>query len=258
MLLAAETVTDEQPSSKQEVLVYSTDATTYHEVCNALEPEGIDARHYTALDHLLRASESHGDAILLRIAPEDDVVDFMARIRSRTRLPLVVLSAPGAHHLAVDLMELGASDYLCRDLDGSDPVAARELRARLGAALRDAAVANASPRSVIIGEVTVDLARHKVMRGNAPVVLTALERKLLEVLVENLDEVVSHERLLREAWSDDHRHHTEYLRTYMSRLRRKLGWEGDRRLGPHIRAVRGVGYGLFLSGEDRVPTLQTE
>jgi two-component system, OmpR family, KDP operon response regulator KdpE len=94
------------------------------------------------------------------------------------------------------------------------------------------------------GNVEVDLSRHAVSRSGAPVHLTALEFRLLALLLANAGKVMTHRKLLAEVWGPGHTEDGHYLRIYVGRLRQKL--EDDPSLPRHFRTEVGVGYRFIL------------
>ena len=120
-----------------------------------------------------------------------------------------------------------------------------ELQARTRALLRRlrSASGQAEPR-VRFGEVTVDLARRQVLRADVPVHLTAIEFRLLVVMLSNAGKVLTHRHLLREIWGPAYSDSTHYLRVYVGRLRQKL--EVDPAQPRHFVTEIGVGYRFQL------------
>jgi len=96
-----------------------------------------------------------------------------------------------------------------------------ELVARLRAALRRSGPADALPRAQL-GDITVDLAMHRVLRGDEDIRLTPTEWHLLEVLLRNPGKLLSRNQLLTEVWGPGYADATGNLRLYMAQLRRKL------------------------------------
>jgi two-component system, OmpR family, KDP operon response regulator KdpE len=128
----------------------------------------------------------------------------------------------------------GADDYVTK------PFGARELVARLQAALRRAAPAPDEP--VLRAEgLEIDVAAHRVHRDGEEVHLTPIEFELLSVLARNRGRLMTHRSLLTEVWGSAYADDTATLRTHIANLRRKI--DGERR---YIRTDAGVGYRFAL------------
>ena len=117
-------------------------------------------------------------AIVDLVLPDGDGVEVTRRLREWSEMPILVLSAVGEEEQKVRALEAGADDYITK------PFGARELVARLQAALRRAAPAEEEPVIVVEG-LAVDLAGRVVVRDGEPVHLTPIEFELLRVLVRN-------------------------------------------------------------------------
>jgi two-component system, OmpR family, KDP operon response regulator KdpE len=155
-------------------------------------------------------------------------------LRGWTSAPIVVLSARTGEPQKVLALDAGADDYVTK------PFGMDELLARLRAALRRAAPADASP-VVTTPAFTVDLAAKTVAAANGTTVrLTPTEWHLLEVLVRNEGKLVSQRQLLQEVWGPQYETETNYLRVYIAQLRRKL--EADPSHPAHLITEPGMGY----------------
>ena len=176
-------------------------------------------------------------AILDLVLPDGDGVDVCRAIREWSEMPILVLSAVGEEEQKVRALEAGADDYITK------PFGARELVARLQAALRRAAPADEGPR-IVAGGLEVDLAGRVVLRDGAPVHLTPIEFDLLRVLVRNRGRLMTHRKLLAEVWGPEYVDDIQPLRTHIARLRAKIEPEGDSEPARHRYIVTdpGVGY----------------
>jgi two-component system KDP operon response regulator KdpE len=95
---------------------------------------------------------------------------------------------------------------------------------------------------VTAGDLKIDIARHKVMRGEAEIHLTPKEFDLLKLLAQNAGKVVTHRQLLQAVWGPAHLEDTAYLRVFIGQVRRKIDAEGD--AASLIENAAGVGYRL--------------
>jgi two-component system KDP operon response regulator KdpE len=179
------------------------------------------------------------DVVLLDLGlPDLDGLDVTRRLREWTRMPIVVLSARGTERHKVEALDAGADDYLTK------PFGFAELLARLRVALRHAARTGESPVDAKIEcrELSIDLAARRVTVAGADVKLTPIEFKLLAVLARHAGKVVTQSQLLREVWGPERAAHSDYLRVYMTHLRRELEPRDGSRWFFHTEA--GVGYRL--------------
>ena len=177
------------------------------------------------------------DAVLLDVMmPGIDGLEVCRRIREKSRIPVIMLTARGDETDRVVGLELGADDYVPK------PFSPRELLARLRAVLRRTAAGGGEP-PLVVGNVSVDLGAREVrVGGGAAVELTALEFDLLVALARRPGRVVPREVLLEEAGRGDVTVSDRTVDVHVSHLRRKLG--DDPRAPRLIKTVRGVGYVL--------------
>lgn len=165
-----------------------------------------------------------------------------------SRTPIVMLTARGDEVDRVLGLEMGADDYLPK------PFSSRELAARLRAVLRRSGVeeinstVEAAPARTIlqVGEFEVDVAAHSVRRGNLPIELTALELRLLELLMSHAGSVVTREQIAQDVLGRQLLLYDRSVDTHMSNLRRKIA--GDDERNP-IKTLRGTGYMFALPAQ---------
>ncbi len=173
-------------------------------------------------------------AIVDLVLPDGDGVDVTRTLREWSEMPILVLSAVGEEDQKVRALEAGADDYITK------PFGARELVARLQAALRRAVRTGEEP-SIEVEDLEIDLAARVVRRNSEPIHLTPIEFELLRVLVRNRGRLMTHRRLLEEVWGPEYVHDVQPLRTHIARLRAKIepqGADGPR----YIVTDPGVGY----------------
>jgi two-component system, OmpR family, KDP operon response regulator KdpE len=180
-------------------------------------------------------------AIVDLVLPDGDGVELTRRLREWSEMPILVLSAVGEEEQKVRALEAGADDYITK------PFGARELVARLQAALRRTAPAEQEPKIVVEG-LEIDLAARLVRRDSQPVHLTPIEFELLRVLVRNRGRLMTHHKLLAEVWGPEYVHDIQPLRTHIARLRAKIEPEGAGGAGGprFIVTDPGVGYRFSL------------
>ena len=180
------------------------------------------------------------DALLLDLMmPRLDGLGVIRRLRGRSPVPIVVLSARGQEADKVAALDLGADDYLTK------PFGVPELLARLRAALRRAPPA----APLVAGDVAIDPGRRLVTRGGAPVRLTPVEYAVLAALAADAGRPVTHRRLAAAVWGafgptlDEQARQLQLLRVHVTHLRRKL--EADPRSPRLILTEPGLGYRLW-------------
>jgi two-component system, OmpR family, KDP operon response regulator KdpE len=177
-------------------------------------------------------------AIIDLVLPDGDGVDLTRKLREWSEMPILVLSAVGEEDQKVRALEAGADDYITK------PFGARELVARLQAALRRAARGEEEPKIVVDG-LEVDLAAHVVLREAQPVHLTPIEFELLRTLLRNRGRLMTHRALIAEVWGPQYVDDIQPLRTHIARLRAKIERE-DASAPRYIVTDPGVGYRFSL------------
>jgi two-component system response regulator CpxR len=163
--------------------------------------------------------------------------EVLRRLRSVSKIPVLLLTARGEDVDRIVGLEIGADDYLPK------PFNPRELVARIRAILRRAKpgrAADAAPEVLSVGDVDLDPATRSVLRAGQPVELTSVEFNLLEVLLREAGRVVTRERLVNAVLSRKFMPFDRSIDMHVSKVRRKLGDSEDN--GDHIKTIRGVGY----------------
>ncbi len=174
------------------------------------------------------------DLVLLDVMmPGMDGLEVLRRIRAKSRIPVIMLTARGDEADRVVGLELGADDYVPK------PFSPRELLARVRAVLRRAQPEATSER-IAIGGVEVDVAARRARVNGEDIDLTGLELDILVALMRRAGRVVPRDALLSEAGRDDVVVSERTVDVHISHLRKKLG--DDPRSPARIRTVRGVGY----------------
>jgi two-component system KDP operon response regulator KdpE len=160
-------------------------------------------------------------------------------------VPVILLTAKGSTADKAKGLDLGADDYVAK------PFHPDELAARVRSVMRRSAGMAPGGGVVHIGDVEIDLERRFMKRGGELVVLSRTEWQLLQHLVVNAGKVVLHSELLTKVWGPEYRDDMQYLRVWISRVRRKLG-AAPGEPGP-ITTFQGIGYVLNV---DEVPALE--
>jgi two-component system, OmpR family, KDP operon response regulator KdpE len=145
-------------------------------------------------------------------------VETCRRIRQiLPRLPILVISVNDSEDGKVEALDAGADDYITK------PFSVKELMARLRAAIRRSQLPEESQDAVIaIGDIELHPTRRLVLKLGQPVHLTPKQFDLLRFLMCHSGRPVPHERLLRFVWGNEYQGELEYLRTFMSQIRKKI------------------------------------
>jgi two-component system KDP operon response regulator KdpE len=189
----------------------------------------------TGGEALTAAETSHPDLVVLDLGlPDLDGVEVIHRLRSWTRVPIIVLSGRRDSRDKVDALDAGADDYVTK------PFSIDELLARIRVAIRRQGDGD-PPSSVTIGDHVVDIAKHRIESSDGEVVhLTRTEWQLLEAMVREPGKLLSQRFLLEQVWGPTYRSETQYVRQYMAQLRRKL--DADPARPQHLLTEPSMGY----------------
>lgn len=186
---------------------------------------------------LRRFATDHVDLVVLDVMlPKLDGLEVCRRLRSRSPVPIIMLTARGDELDKVVGLELGADDYITK------PFSIREFRSRVRALLRRAALGQQQDGSEVLGddELQIDLARRTVEVRGTPVELTYVEFELLRTLVSRPGRVFSRQALLEALWGGYAYREPRTIDVHVRHLREKL--ERESRDPELILTVRGVGY----------------
>ena len=225
-------------SSDKRILVAEDEAPLRDFISRNLRARGYTvAEASNGLEALaLWETESPHLLILDIMMPRMDGLEVSKRIRTRSTVPIIVLTALDAETDKVAALDLGADDYLTK------PFGVEELLARVRATLRRTHWEAQPPAPGVhtFGSLEIDLDGHVVRRKGADVRLTPTEFALLAQLVAHMGKVLTHRQLLQRVWGEEYGGEAEYLRVYIGRLRRKI--EEDAANPCHLVTEPGVGY----------------
>ncbi|MGO3430020.1 MAG: winged helix-turn-helix domain-containing protein [Cellulosimicrobium funkei] len=185
-----------------------------------------------------RAIDHRPDVLMLDLGmPELDGLDVIHAVRGWSDAPILVVSGRTGAADKVEALDAGADDYVTK------PFSIEELLARIRALTRRVAHEDSAP-VVVLGDVTVDLSAHSVVRvrdgQTEQVRLTPTEWQVLERLVRNPGKLVTRQTLLTEIWGSQHVSDTGYLRLYVAQLRKKL--EPEPAAPRYLLTEAGMGY----------------
>ncbi len=219
------------------ILVVDDEPTLRETLADALDADGF--RVVTASDGreaLARFREDRPDIVLLDLMlPELSGIEVCRIIRQESGVPILMLTAKSSELDKVLGLELGADDYVTK------PFSLRELTARIRALLRRTDVRiEEGPTSVALGDLTVDLAGHRLLRDGVQVAMKPKVFELLAFLLRHPGQVFSREQLLERVWGYDYAGETRTVDVHVHWLRTAI--EPEPAAPATVQTVRGVGY----------------
>ena len=229
-----------EPHGNGSVLVVDDDPGVLDVVAFTLRREGFDVdEERDGRAALERARERSYDIVILDIMlPGISGTDVCRELRAESDVPIVMLTARDAELDRVLGLELGADDYVTK------PFSTAELLSRVRAILRrrelDRATGGATVRK--LGGLQIDLGRHEVLVDGDRVHLTLSEFKVLALLAEQPERIVSRRELMQHLWASEHVGDEHACEVHISNLRRKI--EQDPSRPQRLVTVRGMGYKL--------------
>ena len=221
------------------ILVVEDDDTIAEPLVEGLAREGFDATRVSTAAAALAAPAA--DLVLLDLGlPDLDGREVCRRLRARTDVPIIVVSARADEVDRVLLLEIGADDYVVK------PFGFRELVARIRAVQRRAGGAAPAPGArQELGPLAIDRRSRRVWLGGDELDLTPKEFDLLDYLAEEPSQVRTREDIIARVWDEHWWGPTKTLDVHVAALRRKLGRRDDHEW---ITTLRGVGYRLDPPG----------
>jgi two-component system, OmpR family, response regulator len=187
---------------------------------------------------LRRFAEQRFDLVVLDLMlPKLDGVEVCRRMRSRSQVPIIMLTAKGDEIDKVVGLEMGADDYITK------PFSMREFRSRVKAALRRSRMpgtGQAVAEPIRAGDLHIDFERRTVTVRGEPVRLTFVEFEILAALARAPGRVLSREALLQHVWGDSDYRDPRTVDVHIRHLREKV--ERQSRSPEYLLTVRGVGY----------------
>ena len=225
------------------VLIVDDEAPLRRALSTSLRARGYDVSSVTGGEQaVVSVADKTTDLVLLDLGLGDmEGLDVLKRIRLMSELPVIVLTARDTQADKVALLDAGADDYVTKPFD------TEELLARIRAALRRKPEAVVVPTVIIRDGVIIDLGRRLVTVNGERVPLTPTELALLEVMASHSGRLLTHDFLLRQVWGPGYGRESNYLRTYVGQLRKKL--RDDAASPRFIVTEPGIGYRWIASGE---------
>jgi DNA-binding response OmpR family regulator len=213
------------------VLIVEDEATIATPLAEGLGREGFDVSRASTGAEALAAAEP--DIVLLDLRlPDMDGLDVCRRLRERSQVPIIIVTARGEEADRVVGLELGADDYVVK------PFGLRELIARIRAVARRSEEPAHHDAPLRVGGLEVDQRARRSFVDGAEIELTPMEFELLAALARDPGAAVSRRRLLEEVWGTSWGGSSKTIDVHVAALRRKLGDPG------WIETVRGVGFRL--------------
>jgi two-component system response regulator RegX3 len=219
------------------ILVVEDEASFSEALAYVLGKEGFEVTVADTGDGAIAAFDKGGaDLVLLDLMlPGLSGTEVCKQLRSRSDVPIIMLTAKDTEVDKVVGLELGADDYVTK------PYSKAELVARIRAVLRRQGDNSNTPDGVITaGPVRIDVERHQVNINDQLVSLPLKEFELLEFLVRNSGRVLTRSQLIDRVWGSDYFGDTKTLDVHVKRLRAKI--EKDPANPTFIQTIRGLGY----------------
>jgi DNA-binding response OmpR family regulator len=222
--------------SPPSILLVDDDARLREIVGMALEGEGYGVRTVPSAEEAVRLLEQHEPDLLILdvMLPGKDGFELCREIRTRSPVPILMLTAKTDTVDVVVGLESGADDYVTK------PFVTKELVARIRALLRRARGTEQSPRKLTVGDLEIVPDAATVTKRGQPVHLTKTEFKLLLALASRPNQVFTREVILQQVWEYDYFGDSRLVDVHIRRLRAKI--EDDPRDPLIVQTVRGLGY----------------
>lgn len=219
------------------VLVVEDEQSLREPLVFMLEKEGYEVVEAENGEVALAKFETENvDVILLDLMmPKLDGNQVCKRIRQTSNVPIIMLTAKDTEVDKVVGLEIGADDYITK------PYSTRELLARMKAVLRRQSEPAVDVGSVLVaGQLRLDSERHQVTLAGQPIAFPLKEFELLELLMENVNRVLTRGQIIDRVWGSNYFGDTKTLDVHIKRLRSKI--EEDPARPKYIQTVRGLGY----------------
>ncbi|MDX2020377.1 MAG: response regulator transcription factor [Deltaproteobacteria bacterium] len=223
------------------ILLIDDDVRLFEVLATYLGPNGVVLEHAPDGPRGLQALERGVfDGVLLDVMmPGMDGLEVCRRLRAKSRIPVIMLTAKGDEADRVVGLEIGADDYVAK------PFSPRELLARLRALMRRSQP-DVQAELLVLAGLHIEVGARVVRKGADVLDLTAIEFDILLALARRAGRVVPREALLSEAGRGDIAVSDRTVDVHVSHLRRKLG--DDPRTPTLIKTVRGIGYVMAKDG----------
>lgn len=206
-------------ANRRNILVVDDESQITRVLRTTLSSHGYTVRTAADGDEALEVMRSWTpDLVITDLSmPNMSGLELCRRIRTKSQVPIIVLSVRGEEKTKVEALDVGADDYVTK------PFNMNELLARVRAGLRRAAMAPPEEATEIkAGDFTIDLSTRVVTVRGRDVRLTPKEFELLAYLAKHPNKVITHRTLLAAVWGGNSTEQPEYLRVFVNHLRKKL------------------------------------
>lgn len=219
------------------ILVVEDDQDINRLLCRILTDGGYDVRPaFSGSEAVLWAEQYDYDLVLLDLMlPGVTGEEFIARMRKKRTMPIIVLSAKAGLESRVNVLRLGADDFIPKPFDND------EVLARVEAQLRRYKQFSAPGGGQVLrcGDLELDREAIRVTAGGREVALTAREFEILSLLMSHPRKVFTREQLYESAWGGEYMGDDNTVNVHISNLRSKLSKVSD---GEYIKTVWGIGF----------------
>src|SRR5215813_13710825 len=208
---------------KRNILVVDDEPQIARVLKTTLSSQGYGVRTAADGEQALQEMKSwQPDLIITDLRmPRMDGLELCRRVRTDSRVPIIVLSVRGEETIKVEALDAGADDYITK------PFSINELMARVRAALRRTSAPDTGDPVIAIGDFRIDISTRTVVVKGQEIHLTPKEFDLLVYFARHPGKVVTHRALLSAVWGSSSVEQPEYLRVFIRHLRKKLEPEGD-------------------------------
>ena len=220
---------------KKKILIIEDDVKISKLLEAELKFENFDVDvSFDGRDGLSKATYQKFDLILLDLMlPKMSGIEVCKRVREKSDIPIIILTAKDEISDKVVSFDYGADDYLTK------PFSIEELIARIRALFRRVQKVEAEAEIFEFEDLKIDYVAREVFRNNVNIVLTKREFELLDFLVKNKGIALSRDKILEEIWGFEYIGNDTILDLYIKYLRDKIDKNHDRKL---IQTIRGVGF----------------
>jgi len=223
--------------NKYRILIADDDSRTCEILRARLTVAGYDIiEAHNGIEALEQAQAQEPDMLILDILmPKMDGFEVLQELHKYSNIPVIILSSQRADISRIKGLNLGADDYIIKPFNIEETMARIETVKRR-VTKRDSVV-NKNIQS--IGNITLDFENQSVSVSGKPVQMTYIEWQLIIEFAASPGRLIQYEHLLSKVWGVEYRDDVQLLRTWISRLRKKLEYDPEK---PIIRTVRNIGY----------------
>lgn len=225
-------------SDTPHILVVEDDADINRLLCKILQDQGYDVRPaFSGSEAMLWAEKYDYDLVLLDLMlPGLTGEEFIARIRGRRTMPIIVLSAKVGVESRVNVLRLGADDFIPKPFDNNEVLARVEAQLRR---YKQFSSPGEEKQVLRLGDLVVDRDGVSVTAGGVPVALTAREFSILALLMSTPSKVFTRAQIYERVWGEEFFGDDNTVNVHVSNLRSKLAKVSDKE---YIKTVWGIGF----------------